>query len=89
MRVTPHVLNDIRPSRHQADDHTSAGERRRVAAFLLLGPAAANAPGSLMLFPVVAIQRSERWTCAMRNSSMWPLKGSAMPLTCRPMSQRS
>jgi hypothetical protein len=21
----------------------------------------------------------------MRNSSMWPLKGSAMPLTCRPM----
>ena len=48
-------------------------------------PAAANAPGSLMLFHVVSIQPSERWTSEMRNSSMWPLKGSAMPLTCRPM----
>ena len=47
--------------------------------------AAAKAPGSLMLFQVVAIQPSERWMCAMRNSSIWPLKGSAMPLTCRPM----
>jgi hypothetical protein len=38
-----------------------------------------------MLFLVVAIQPSERWTCATRNSSMWPLNGSATPLTCRPM----
>jgi hypothetical protein len=38
-----------------------------------------------MLFQVVAIQPSERWTCEMRSSSIWPLKGSAMPLTCRPM----
>ena len=38
-----------------------------------------------MLFQVVSIQPSERWTWAMRNSSIWPLKGSAMPLTCRPM----
>jgi hypothetical protein len=28
---------------------------------------------------------SKRWTWEMRNSSMWPLKGSAMPLTCRPI----
>ena len=34
-----------------------------------------------MLFQVVSIPLSERWTCAMRNSSMSPLKGSAMPLT--------
>ena len=34
-----------------------------------------------MLFQVVSIQPLERWTCAMRNSSIWPLKGSAMPLT--------
>jgi hypothetical protein len=26
------------------------------------------------LFQVVSIQRSERWTCEMRNSSMWPFK---------------
>ena len=44
-------------------------------------PAATNAPGLLMLFQVIAIQPSERWTCEMRNSSMWPLKGSAIPLT--------
>jgi hypothetical protein len=37
-------------------------------------PATANAPGSLMLFQVVSIQPSERWTCAMRNASIWPLK---------------
>jgi hypothetical protein len=43
-------------------------------------PAAANALGSLMLFQVVSIQPSERWTC-----EMWRLKASAMPLTCRPM----
>ena len=36
-------------------------------------PATVNAPGSLMLFQVVAIQPSERCTCAMRNSSIWPL----------------
>jgi hypothetical protein len=30
-----------------------------------------------MLFQVVSIQPPERWTCAMRNSSIWPLKGSA------------
>jgi hypothetical protein len=53
--------------------------------FCSSAPATANAPGSLMLFQVVSIQPSERWTSAMRNSSMWPLKGSAMPLTCRPM----
>jgi hypothetical protein len=40
-------------------------------------PAPANAPGLLMLFQVVAIQPSERWMWAMRNSSIWPLKGSA------------
>ena len=34
-----------------------------------------------MLFQVVSIQPSERWTWEIRNSSMWPLKGSAMPLT--------
>jgi hypothetical protein len=33
-----------------------------------------------MLFQVVSIQPSERWTREMRNSSMWPLKGSATPL---------
>ena len=32
--------------------------------------ATANAPGSLMLFQVVSIQPSERWMCAMRNSSI-------------------
>lgn len=37
------------------------------------------------MFQVVSIQPSERWTRAMRNASIWPLKGSAMPLTCRPM----
>ena len=41
-------------------------------------PAIANAPGSLMLFQVVSIQPSERWTWDMRNASMWPLKGSAI-----------
>jgi hypothetical protein len=45
-------------------------------------PAAANAPGSLMLFQVVSIQPSERWPWEMRNSSIWPLKGSAMAVTC-------
>ena len=34
-----------------------------------------------MLFQVLSIQPSERWMCAIRNSSIWPLKGSAMPLT--------
>jgi hypothetical protein len=34
-------------------------------------PAAANAPGLLILFQVVSIQPSERWTCEMRNSSIW------------------
>jgi len=34
-----------------------------------------------MLFEVVSIQPSERWVCEIRNSSIWPLKGSAMPLT--------
>jgi hypothetical protein len=34
-----------------------------------------------MLFQVVAIQPSERWTCEMRNRSIWPLKASAMQLT--------
>jgi hypothetical protein len=38
---------------------------------------------------VVAIQPSERWTCEMRNASIWPLKGSAMPLTCRPIAKGS
>jgi hypothetical protein len=38
-----------------------------------------------VLFEVVSTQPSERWTWKMRNASMWPLKGSAMPLTCRPM----
>jgi hypothetical protein len=50
--------------------------------------AAATASASLTLFQVVSIQPSERWTCAMRNSSIWPLKGSDMPLTCRPMPGR-
>jgi hypothetical protein len=27
---------------------------------------------------VVSIQPSERWMCEMRNSSTWPLKGSAI-----------
>jgi hypothetical protein len=31
--------------------------------------------GSLILFQVVSIQPSERWTGAMRNSSIRPLKG--------------
>ena len=35
----------------------------------------------LMLFQVVSIQPSERWMWGIRNSSIWPLKGSAMPLT--------
>jgi hypothetical protein len=48
-------------------------------------PATANAPGSLMLFQAVSIQPSNRGTCAMRNSSIWPSNGSAMPITCRPM----
>jgi hypothetical protein len=38
-----------------------------------------------MLFQVVSIQLSERWRREIRNSSMWPLKGSAIPLACRPM----
>jgi hypothetical protein len=38
-----------------------------------------------MLFQVVGSQPSERWTGEMRNSLMWPLKGSATPLACRPM----
>jgi hypothetical protein len=63
----------------------AAGKRLDFGAVLLLGPVTANAPVSLMLFQVVSIQPSERWTWAIRNSSMWPLKGSAMPLTCRPM----
>jgi len=33
------------------------------------------------LFQVVALQPSERWTRAMRNSSIGPLQGSATPLT--------
>jgi hypothetical protein len=43
----------------------------------------ANAPGLLMLFQVVTIQPSKHWTWEMRNSSIWPLKGSAMPLDAR------
>ena len=71
------------PSTHQADDHTSACKRWRLAtpAFLLLFPATANAPGSLRLVQVVSIQLSERWMGEMRNSSIWPLKGSTMALT--------
>jgi hypothetical protein len=46
-------------------------------------PAMANAPGLLMLFQVVTIQPSKHWTWEMRNSSIWPLKGSAMPLDAR------
>jgi hypothetical protein len=48
--------------RHHADDDTGAGERQRLAAFLLLGSCGSE-----------------------RTSSIWPLKGSAMPLTCRLM----
>ena len=56
------VCTKTSPSRHQADDHTGAGERRRLAtsAMFLLGPCRANAPASLMLFQVVSIQPSER-----------------------------
>ena len=74
-------------SPHQADDHTGAcqGWRLAVPISRSSAPATANAPGLLMLFQVVAIQPSERWTWKMRNSSIWPLKGSAMPLTCLPM----
>jgi hypothetical protein len=63
------------PSAHQADDDARAGERWRLAAFLPPSEApAANAPGALMLFQVVSIQRSERWRWEMRKSSMWPLR---------------
>jgi hypothetical protein len=41
-----------------------------------------------MLFQVVSIQPSERWTCEMRNSSLWPLKGSATPLRVPPRAKR-
>src|ERR671919_2308477 len=80
-------MPNVRPYRIRADDDASAW--RRLASVLLSAPATANAPGSLMLFQVVSIQPSERWICEMRNSSMWPLKGSAMPLTCRPMPRHS
>ena len=33
-------------------------------------PATANAPGSLMLFQVVSIQPSERWTCDVRDPEL-------------------
>jgi hypothetical protein len=33
-----------------------------------------------MFFQVVAIQPSERWTCAMRNASMWPMSGLGQPV---------
>jgi hypothetical protein len=71
-------------SPHQGDDHSGACERWRLAAFLLLGccregtRVAHVAPGGWL----VAIQPSERWTGEIRNWSIWPLKGSAMPLTC-------
>ena len=55
--------------------------RGRLATLLLLGRTAANPPGSLTLFQVVSIQPSERWVWGIRNSSIWPLKASAMPLT--------
>jgi hypothetical protein len=32
-----------------------------------------------MLFQTVSIQPPERWMYEMRNSSIWRLKGSAMP----------
>ena len=52
-----------------------------AAAFLLLGPATANGPGSLKLLQVVSIQPSERWMCEMRNSSIRPLTEAATLLT--------
>ena len=70
------------PSLHEADDHTGACQGWRLAASCSSAPATGKAPGLLMLFKVVAIQASERWTWEMRNASMWPLKGSAMAVTC-------
>jgi hypothetical protein len=37
--------------------------------------------GMVARWSVVSIQPSDRWTCEMRNSSIWPLKGSATALT--------
>ena len=70
----------------QADDHSRAPARGGGSAGCPAPPdaATANAPESLMLFQVASIQPSERWACAMRNASMWPLKGSAMPVTRAP-----
>jgi hypothetical protein len=72
-------------SPHQADNHVGARKGGGSPPPCSSGLAAANAPGSLMWFQVVSIQPSERWTWVIRNSSIWPLKGSAMPLTCCPM----
>jgi hypothetical protein len=48
-------------------------------------PCRGERTGVAHVVQVVVIEPSKRWTCAIRNSSVWPLKGSAMPLTCRPM----
>jgi hypothetical protein len=58
-------------SPHQADDHTSACKRWRLAvsAFLLFGPASGRA-GVLMLFQAVSIRPSVRWKCKTLDSAM-------------------
>lgn len=44
--------------------------------------ATANAPGSLVLFQVVAIQLSERWTREMRNSSICSPRPASRSCSC-------
>jgi hypothetical protein len=68
------------PLTHDAEDHTGASKRRRLPPACSSVAAAANAPWWLTLLQVVWIQPSKRWM-KIRNSSVWPLKGSAVPLT--------
>jgi hypothetical protein len=63
------------PPPHQEDDHTGAGKGWRLAAFLLFGCCDGERTRVAHVIQVVSIQPSDRWTCEVRNSLMWSLRG--------------
>ena len=70
---------------HQADHGTRTWKRWQPAAFLLVGPCRCERSRVAHVVPGGLDPAVGALDWAMRNSSIWPLKGSAMPLTCRPM----
>jgi hypothetical protein len=69
-------------SPHQANHHTPARKRRRLAAVLILCPCRWKRTRVAHVVPGGLDPAVETLNVRVRNSSIWPLKGSAMPRTC-------